>query len=295
MHFSERPVVSRRSWLLAVALLPVALAAQERVALRPLPSPNQTIKIALTSSQSFGMAMENLPAPMQIDGSTTFRATQTVGSPDAEGRLRVTIRYDSVTMVMTLNGNSIGVEAAAKKLQDSTITALLDREGKVIALRLPASLDSLDATVRQMITALAGGLPSVTLAVGDTVSTTLSVPLPMQIPGMPMGQPITMETRNRFKLTAIEREGGDRVAVLSQTTDASLVHTMDIPTPVGNVSAQIDLKMNGPGTLRWNVDRGFIQLSSTDLTMDMTMVLSGPQTVTMKMQGTVRTVVTGSR
>jgi hypothetical protein len=281
-----------RPGLLAGLLLPAALAAQERIALRAVPAPNQVIRISMTQTMALDVTMEGLAiGPLKMDGQMGISGTQRVGARDAQGRVSSALTVDEVTMDMKLNGVSQPAPEGVAQLKGQRFTVVYDAEGKIVDVSVPAGLGQAGVTAKSMITSLAGSIPSTTLGIGDTVTVQLSIPVPTPVPGMDAGQPTMLETRITSKLVAIGRDGSDRIADLEQTTAGKATRTLDLPSPSGMVSADLQLGMTGNGTLQLNVDKGFVKSGNSDMKLDMTVLTQG---TSIKVNGTIHLVVTGT-
>lgn len=275
--------------LVTGAMLPRSAAAQgERITLRGNPVPNQTVHVGMSQEMAFDIVMEGMSmGPMRMEGVTRFSTTQQVGAPDAQGRITALVIWDDVAVDLKMNGNPMGA-GAASPLIGKTISIVYDAQGKLVDVQIPAELGEAGNSVKQMLTSLSGSIPNVTLGVGDTVTVPISIPIPIPLPG---AQAATMESRTTSKLVAIELDGSDRIAVLDQVIEATLNQPLDMPGPSGTMSVNLVLKMSGTGKLRLNVDKGFVQAGNSDMKIEMTMLMQG---MTMKMNGTMRVVMTGT-
>ena len=275
--------------LLGSALTASALLAQgEKITLRAAPVANQTIRLAMNQELAFDVVTEGgAMGPMRIEGTVSFRATQRVGAADASGRVTSQVTMDSVEMRMTLNGASAPSSGGAELLRGKTFTIVYDAAGKVVEVNAPSELGMAAANAKEMLSAVSGAIPGATLAIGDTVSVPLKIPVPL-----PMGAaPGEIESRITSKLIAVTREGGDRIATLQQTTVGESTIPMDLPGPGGTMSTTAQLKMQGGGSLQLDVDKGFVKDGNSEMQLEMLMNLQG---VTMKLNGTVKVHATGT-
>jgi len=185
----------------------------------------------------------------------------------------------------------MGNPGAGSEFAGQTLKAVFDGQGKLVDVKVPESMANIESAVRTMLATLAGTMPKVPMAVGDTAVVLLNIPVPLQLPGSAPGQPMLMDTRNVFKLTGITRDGSDQIAQLAQTTEATLTTTLDLSAMTGSaLSADVELKMTGTGTTEVNVDKGFIRTMNLDSVMDMTMRIQG---MTIKLVGNSKTTITG--
>ena len=276
--------------LLAAVLPATRLVAQPKITLRTVPAPNQVIRLSMTQDLAFDVVMEGMAmGPIKVEGHMTFGGLERVGAPDAQGMVVAEVTLDDVTIDMKTNGSPTPTPMNAEQIKGKTITVIYDAQGKVVDVKTPEGLGDSGGNMKEMISALSGAIPNATLAIGESTTTTVSVPLPIPIPGN--AGPTTLESKTTSKLVSITREGADHIASLDQTTAAGTSRTMEVPGPNGPMSASVELKMTGTGTLQLNVDKGFVKSGSNDMKLDMTMLMQG---TTMKMNGTAHVVMTGT-
>ena len=191
----------------SLAVVPLVLAAQgEKVSLRPVPAPNQTIKSKVTQEMDLELTTTGMPAdagiaqgPRKLLGRTVFEATQTVGSLDAEGRVSVDFTYDQVSAEITMDGRANPPPNTLDSLKGKTFTMIFDAQGKVVDFKSPDDLTATAPTFNEWMKAITGMLPPVTLGVGETVTVPLNVPLPVPMPG----EPLSMVGQTTFTLRSV--------------------------------------------------------------------------------------------
>jgi len=287
--------------LAALVLVPLALAAQgETVSLGPMPWPNQTIKTTMTQIIDMEVTMSGAPpggaarrdpqgppGPMRSLGKIVFDSTQTVGGWDAEGHLSMNLTYDRVTADMTMNGKAVPTQNMFDSLTGKTLTATFDAQGKVVDFKAPDDLAAMMPSLKDLMASVTGRLPMVTLAVGETTTAPLNMPLPIPMPG---AAPMTLTGQTTFKLVSVHRDGDERIASLEQKSDATLTSSTELPGPNGPIAMNFNFTVVGGGTTEWNPDSGFVKSSTATSTIDGTM--GGP--VGMTMHGTIRVLVEGA-
>jgi hypothetical protein len=281
-----------RPWLTAALLLPGALGAQQRITLRGAPAPNQTIRITMVQDLAFDVALEGIGmGPMRIEGKIGFSALQRVGKPDAFGRVTAELTLDSVTFVMTANGTPTTFPASLDELKGKTLSLSYDATAKLVDVKADPMLRDAAANAKHIVMGVSGIIPNVALAIGDSVTVPVSIPLP--IPGLvgAPGQTTSLETRVTSKLVAIRRDGPDRIAVLEQRHVSEGSQPMEFTSPNGPVSGTMEMHMTGSGTMELNADKGYVKAAASDMKMDMTLVMAA---MAIKLTGTTRVVVTGS-
>lgn len=269
----------RKTLLVGLLLVPATLVAQEKLALRASPKPNQVIRFTMTQYLDFDVTMPGgTMGAMKVGGQMVFSGLQKVGAPDAKGQISAEITMDTVTMNVTMNGAPTGSPGLGDQLVGKTFTVIYDREGKVVDVKSPPGTEAM-GDPKQMISSITGLIPTGMLAVGDSVTIPLSIPIPVPLPGTK--GPTSLDSKVTSKLTGITSEGGDRIATLAQTTEGQL----------NSPGSGLELKMTGTGTVQLNVDKGFVKTGDSTAKMDVSMLMQG---MAMKMNGTVHVVMTGT-
>lgn len=272
----------RRVLLLTITLPGAALAQKETIRIRALPSSDLTVRMTVDQTLHFDVVSVALPAPVALDGTIAMRFTQKTGKPDGAGVIEAQLTYDSLQMVMNLNGSPMG--PSGSELAGKTIIAKYDSAGRLIDLVMPPGLEALANPMRNSLSSALGALPSGELAVGDSVSTTMNVPVPIELPGISNSASVAWVTR--YRLDRVRHEGGDVIAVFDLSSQGTM--KQPVATPMG--TADVDLKMTGTGSMEVDVRRGTVRSSSIDTKVTMAMDMSGS---TVNMTGTTRTVTTG--
>lgn len=272
-----------RVLLLAAALPGLAFAQKETIRIRALPSPGLTVRMTVDQTLHFDVVSAALPAPVALDGSIAMRFTQKTGRPDSAGVIDAQLTYDSLQIEMNMNGSPMG--PSGSELAGKTITARYDSTGRLIDLVMPSGLEGLANPMRNSLSSALGALPSGAVAVGDSVSTTMNVPIPIELPGISNSASVAWVTR--YRLDRVLHEGEDVIAVFDLSSQGTL--KQPVATPMG--TADVDLKMTGTGSMEVDVRRGTVRSSSVDTKAIMAMELGG---ATVNMTGTTKTVTKGA-
>lgn len=276
-------LLMRRVLLLAVALPGLGFAQKEKIRIRLLPSPDLTVRMGVDQTLNFTVQSAALPVPITIDGSITMRFTQVTGKPDSVGLISAQLTYDSLLIAMNMNGSPMG--PSGSELAGKTITARYDSLGRLTDLVLPPDLERLATPLRNSLSAALGALPSGEMAPGDSLSTTMNVPVPIDLPGISSSASVAWVTR--YRLDRVLHEGEDVIAVFDLLSQGTM--KQPVATPMG--TADVDLTMNGTGSMEVDVRRAVVRSSSIDTRANMTMVVGG---ATVNMTGTTRTVTKGA-
>jgi hypothetical protein len=274
MTFGRSAVILRRGFVLTVAILsalaaPPLGAQQERIPLTLSPRPDQVIHT--TSTQQAEMQIEG--ANVSIQSTTKVVMTHKVGTPTPEGALDVLLTFDEFVAQALMNGQPAPLPIPT--LTGHAFTITFDAGHTVTAVKASdAGDEAVVAVVRAMIEQMYQQSDR-TIAVGETV--TLPVNRMLAMGGLGGGAQTNGQLT--MTLTAIDREGGERIARFTQKIDASTA-----PDPTGPA---ISTKMSGSGTANWNLDRGYITAGDMTLTLDGDMMQA-------RLHGTMTVKTTGS-
>lgn len=234
----------------------VVLAAQERVGVRPSPKPGE--KIQITARQEVVLRVgvkpdEPGPEYLRVNNAVTY--TQTNGTVDGEGKLVAQIALEALLLDEALGGTPRKTPDTSS-VKGRMLTVTFDRDGKLIAIKVPPDMRDVSARLTQLLAGAYGVinfLPAVELAVGQ--ETTHTTELPMRLPGNVSQGPLRAKTT--LKMRALDKQGNSRIARLQQ----------DINIDTSTTTIQ----MTGGGTIDVNVDRGFISGTDTEWKMSGTM------------------------
>jgi hypothetical protein len=275
---------------LACAALSIGLAAQtDRVQLRLVPAPDQSIQFHLTQEFTFGPAAQadadsrGLIPNVSLTSKVAF--TQTTGHPDEEGRVTAQVTWDEASVTTTMDGKSTPMSGLSHLLGRQT-TATYDRQGKLVDLQPPPELAAQMEPMRQMLSAVFAGMPVDALAIGESASVPFNFYLPVKGAGMP-----AMNGKTTFTLRSIRQEGADRIAHYDELMELSSEVN---PLPGANGTAggmTVAFQMKGAGTMDYNVERGIAVANDMRGTMDVKTRFTGDQPTglpSLNMHGTIK-------
>jgi hypothetical protein len=257
--------------LLACGVLSAAAAAQtEKVQLRLVPAPDQSVRFRMATEFTMGPAAGTdaqgpgvLP---QVTMAMNMAFTQTTGHPDEGGRVKAEMTWDEANGSMTMDGKTTPIDTMSSFL-GRQMTAVYDSTGKLVDLQAPPEMAAMFEPIKQMMTSMFPGMPEAPFGVGDTAS----VPLHFALPTQGIGGAPAMNGKSTFTLRSISNEGSERIAHFDQTIEAA--------TQAANDSASspmaVQFQMKATGTMDYNVDRGIVVANESHGTMDMKTQFAG--------------------
>jgi hypothetical protein len=222
--------------------------AQTRIASQLEPKPEQTIHVTTTQTLSIRMNIgaANPPTDAQMTTETVLSYTQANGRFEEQNHMESKLTIERIELRQSVLGTEKSANMA--EVVGRSVTAVFDREGKLVDLKVPQDLQQAGAVLKQL-TAGAYGivnfLPAVAMSVGETVTSPSTVP--MRLPG---GTPVPYQTRTATTLRAVEKNGDDRIAHFEQRIEPS--------------TQTEQLKVTGAGTIDVNLDRGFVSASAIE-------------------------------
>jgi hypothetical protein len=245
----------------AVTALTAAGQPARKITIGGRPSPGQDIRLNIVQDADLTMkpAAAAADAPtgsMHLKAKTTTVVTQKVGTPDAQGALKVDMTYEDVSQEMSMNDQPAPPEAAANaaKLKGKTLSMTLDASGEVVDVTPPADFPLPQGMIKEMLKQALGLMPRQELAIGESVSAPFQMAMPVPVSG---GEPPQLKGTLVSKLTGISGSPGSEVAALEQIVDASVDATM--PGQSGDVAIKMTVK--GNGTTDWDVKGSIVKAS----------------------------------
>jgi hypothetical protein len=237
-------------------LLPVAIAAQGRVSVRPSPKAGEKIQVTARQEVALRIGLKpDEPGPEYLHVNNAVTYTQTNGTVDAEGKLEAQIVLESFQVDEAIGG----VPRPARDtsgLKGRILTARFDRDGRLLEIKVPPDMRDASSRLTQLLAGAYGVinfLPAVELAIGE--ETTHTTELPMRLPGnVSQGQ---LQAKTTLKMRALDRQGDSRIARLQQDIDVD--------------TATSTVQMSGGGTIDINLDRGFVSNTDTEWKISGTM------------------------
>jgi hypothetical protein len=248
---------------LSVVLAAGPAAAQtDRVMIGAVPAPDQTLRMKMTQALDFTVTPIGdpppgaPPGPMRLTGNTVTVLRQDVGKLDAEGRLRIDLTYEDVAQEMRMNDKPMPIPPEATAgLKGKTISMWVDAKYQVVDVTIPEGFPIPADQMKQLLVQLMGSIPHQEMRVGETITTPLSMPLPIPMPG---GAPV-MTGETRTTLVKVVPDGSDQIATLDQTVEASSDSTNAM---AGGVKLRVKIKVKGSGTTETGVKSGLARSST---------------------------------
>jgi hypothetical protein len=285
--------MNRRFLAIPLLVVPAALfAAQaERLTIRMVPAPNQTLRVR--TSMDVTMTMTPDPpaggapamAPITTSMTTIAEHTTTVGPTDEHGHYGARVVCDSASQKTTINGKPAPIPSGmTEQLVGQVITFSYDDQGKMLDVATEGGPDAKFAgSLKQMLTSALAAAPPITLSVGEsvTVPTQMNLPIPT-----PAAGPMTTSGETRYTLTSVTFDGADRIAHLTVVT----TNTTILPAASTDVarSAAMDMRTASEGRMDVNVDRGIVLHTETRTKIDGSSHVAGQTVVPpMRTHGTM--------
>lgn len=300
----KRPDHRSLSIALCLALLAslTAFAQSEKVAIKMVPEPNQTVRMKIAQDMDLDMSFEGespigaaSPTPIKILGKTVFGMTLKVGAPNKDGNIVSELTYDEVSSETTMNGQPMNLGDAQSKLVGQKIQHTFNRQGEMIDFKIPSSLGLSEASFKEMLKSIYGDLPQTTLGVGEVATAPLDFKIPLPVPGAP---PLKMDGQIKYTLSSIEKGATGRAAKFNQAVEGKMVSDMEIPKLDGAIRMRVDFKLSGGGAVVMDIDRGVMRSSDSKAIFGGQLKMTGAageiKPPIINLQGTIRTTVTGS-
>lgn len=271
--------MSVRLAIASLTVLPsMLLSAQvDRITIRMVPAPNQTIHVRTSINTTMTMtpdpaAGRSLPIPpMHTMMTMVSEHTTAVGPTDAQGHYQATVVCDTASYSATLNGQPIpasGRGAPPADLVGAVVTFSYDDQGKVVGVETGAGMPAnVAGPLKQMLTSVLGAAPPMTLSVGE--STTVPTRLDLPLPTGPNAVTMTVSGETTYTLTSVTFDGADRIAHL-KTVMTSVVQQ---GSPVAGAGPRMafEMRATSEGVSDVNIDRGIVLHSAQQMTLDASM------------------------
>ncbi len=246
----------------AVCLIvfPVAVAAQERVGVRPSPKAGEVIHVTARQQvvMRIGVKPEE-PGPDYLHLNNAVTYTQTNGTVSADGKLDAQIALETLELDEAI-GCTPRKGPDTSSVKGRIVVVTFDRTGKLLGIKVPPDMRDVSSRLTQLLAGAYGMinfLPPVELAVGE--ETTQTNELPMRLPGNVSQGPL--EAKTTLKMRALDNQNGSRIARLQQDIDVA--------------TATTTIQVTGGGTIDVNLDRGFVSGTDTEWKISGTMPLKG--------------------
>ena len=277
-------------------------AQSEKIRLKMVPEPNQTVRMRMIQDMEMDMSFEGetpsaaaLPEPVKMMARAVFALTIKVGAPDKEGDFTAEMTYDELSSEMTMNGQPMQHGDASGKFIGKKILTTFNKQGEMVDLKMPPDLGVSEESFKKLLKSLYGDLPQTPIGVGEVATAPLDFTVPLPVPGAP---PLKIDGQINFKLVSVEKDATGRIAKFDQTVDGKMFSNLEVPGPNGQIKMSLDFKLNGGGDLVMNVDKGVPKSGDSKITfggkLKMTGESSEAKLSTINFQGTVKVTVTGS-
>jgi hypothetical protein len=266
----------------------VSAAAQpaKRITVGGRPTPGQDIRLNIVQEADLTMkpaaaAADSPMGSMHLKGRTTTVVSQRVGTPDAQGAIKVEMTYEDISQEMTMNDQPAPPEAAAvaTRMKGKTLSMTLDAAGEVVDVTPPADFPLPTGIIKEMLKQALGLMPRQELTVGESVSAPFQMAMPVPMGG---SDPPQLKGTLTSKLTGVSGAPGSEVAALEQVMDASVDATMQGQQGGGDVAVKMTVK--GSGTTDWDVKGALVKASRMTTQINGTFSAAGMGT--MEMTGT---------
>jgi len=292
----------KRGLTLLVFSATFALAQSEKITIRMVPEPNQTIRMNMTQEMQMDIVMEAIPGlppgaampPMKMVSKTVTAMTQKVGPANAQGNVESEVIYDEIRTETTMNGqrvpSNVNTPFVGKRM-----TVTYDKEGNVVDFKLPPDAGLPPESLRDMLKSISANLPALSLAVGETANVPLDFVVPIPVPS---AAPLKVDGQITHKLLSVETGADGRLGRFEHTLDGKMLNTVEFAVPTGNVKMTIDFTMSGGGSMLVNVVKGVLRSSESNATfggkISMAPGAAPAPMPPMTLQGTIKTTITGT-
>jgi hypothetical protein len=279
-----------------VCLATAAFAQSEKVDLRMVPKPGQTVRLTMTQDMDMDMSFDGaaaLPglAPMKMATKTTMTMTQKTGALKPDGTMEAEITYDQITTDATVNGQSIST-GGNDALTGKTVTVKYNRNGEIVDITGFPDVGLTADSLKQMMSPFQAGLPVAPLAVGEMFSTPVNFSFPLPLAG---SSPLNVSGETRTTLVSVDKDAVGRSARLEAVTAGTM--TGNIASPDDKNSMRFDLTMSGTATNVLDLDRGVLRSATSSNTMSGKMEMGGAapaQMPPMRLQATTKITITSN-
>jgi hypothetical protein len=275
MRFPHAAATTLLTLTLATASAWPAAAQTKKVSIGGRPTPGQSLRLNivqdadLTMKPSEAAAGASMPE-MHLKAKTSTIVSETVGTPDEKGAVKVDMTYEDITQDMSLNGKPAPPDAAAAalKIKGKTLSMSLGPDGELLEVTPPPDFPMAPEMIKEMLKQALGLMPRQDLAVGETVSTPFAMAMPVPIPG----DPPQLKGELKSTLTGLSGPPGNEIAALQQVVNAA-VDTV-VTGPGGNQVA-IKMTVTGRGTADWDVKAALAKASQMTTQISGTLTLQG--------------------
>src|SRR5262245_680015 len=256
--------------LLCALFADQVIAQSDKISIRFVPIPNQTVRFTITSEGEMEISYPvNAPGseikPMKMTIKSVLGLSQKTGQFDQQGRIDADLTYEIGESQILMEGTAFPVDEIGKRLIGKKIKAIYDRKGELLDLKVPDDLGISSEIIKKTLQSFYSSMPQEPIGIGETATSPAS--LDFSIPGFGEG-PLKIQGETRTKLTAIEKEANGRFAKFGIITDMQIAKMTEMELPTGKLTMNLEGKISGSGTARVNLDRGVPMQSETIMNID---------------------------
>jgi hypothetical protein len=273
----------------------------EKISLRKIPQPNQTVRMKMVQETDMDMTMEGMPAaasmgPMKVWMKSVTTMTQKNGPADAQGNILAEVSIDeaSTDSKTSMNGQAMPAPPTPPNpLLGQKFTMTFDKQGDIVDTKFPTIAGLSEDNFKQIMKSFYGNLPSTPIGIGETATAPVDFAIPLPVAGQ-----MKLDGQVQYKLISLEKDGDDRIATVTTRINGKVATDIDLPGPNGaRMKMSVDIKMDGGGTSLSNLDKGVLKSSESKSTFDGPIRMSGgPNGLplpNMTIQGNMRITLTG--
>ncbi len=256
--------------LLCILFADQVIAQSDKISIRFVPIPNQTVLFNITSEGEIDISYAvNAPGseskPMKMTIKTVLGMSQKTGQFDAQGRIEADLTYEKGESQFLMNGTPFPLDEAGKKMIGKKFKAIYDRKGELLDLKIPDDLGISAENIKQTMQSFYASMPKEPIGVGETAISPARIDF--SIPGLG-AEPMKIQGETKTKLIAIEKEANGRIAKFGIITDMLIANTTEMDLPTGKLLMNLDGRITGTGTARVNLDMGLPMQSETIMNID---------------------------
>ena len=176
-------------------------AQSEKITLKMIPEPNQTVRMRMVQDMEMNMSYESetpsvapLPEPMKLAIIAVVALTQKIGAPDKEGNVTAEMTYDEFSSETKVNGQPIELGDIAGKFIGKKAIVTFNKRGEMIDINMPPDLGLPEEAFKELLKSLYGSLPKTPIGLGEVATAPLDFTVPIPVAGAP---PKGLSTRPR--------------------------------------------------------------------------------------------------
>lgn len=257
------------------------------------PKPGQSQRVSLTQASDMTLVAEGVAPPkgipaegLRMESLSTTVVRQSVGQPDAQGRVRHDLTFESMVRSTKMNGREMPTPPGGlPDLAGKTFTIWLDGSNQVVDVGLPEGLPVTAQQAKQLFAPLLSAIPRAEMQIGESVTRPMALAIP--VPGAGGRAGGTLDATTRTTLVKIDGAGAARVATLATAFEGSLNGA------AGASAGQPIMSLKGTGSTQLDLGTGLVVASSSEnLVEGRILPPGGDGSKAMAMRGTVRVTLT---